>query len=261
MVGQSGQLLPLEMSSEIPQLKVSQVSLAATIGMGFLLEDISFEVLAGERIAIVGPSGAGKTSLLRLLNRLNEASSGKILLENQDIRQIPPTQLRQQVTLVLQEAKLLGMTVQEAISYPLVLRLFPAMQIKERLIYWMERLHIPQDWLNRTEIQLSAGQRQLVAIARALVIQPKILLLDEPTSALDSGRGSYLIQVLTQISQEFGTTILMVNHQLELAEQFSTKVLHLQQGKLMEFTASEKLDWQQLRQTFIELEKQAAEEW
>ncbi|MGA9378068.1 MAG: ATP-binding cassette domain-containing protein [Phormidium sp.] len=261
MLGQSGQLSPLEMTPNIPQLKVSQVSLAATVGMGFLLQDISFEVLAGERIAIVGPSGAGKTSLLRLLNRLNEASSGKILLENQDIREIPPTQLRQQVTLVLQEAKLLGMTVQEAISYPLLLRGFPAAQIKERLIYWMERLHIPEDWQNRTEIQLSAGQRQLVAIARALAIQPKILLLDEPTSALDSGRASYLIQLLTQIAQEFGTTILMVNHQLELAEQFSSKVLHLQQGKLVEFTPTKKLDWKQLRQTFINLEQQAEEEW
>ncbi|MFB2835439.1 ATP-binding cassette domain-containing protein [Floridanema evergladense] len=246
---------------KIPQLKVSQVSLAATVGMGFLLQDISFEVLAGERVAIVGPSGAGKTSLLRLLNRLNEASSGKILLENQDIRQIPPTQLRQQVTLVLQEGKLLGMTVQEAISYPLLLRGFSATQVKERLFYWLERLHIPEDWQNRTEIQLSAGQRQLVAIARALVIQPKILLLDEPTSALDSGRASHLIQILTQIPQEFGTTILMVNHQLELAQQFSTKVLHLQQGKLVDFIASERLDWKQLRQTFIDLERREAEEW
>jgi D-methionine transport system ATP-binding protein len=247
--------------NKTPLLSVSQVSLAATVGMGSLLQDISFEVFAGERIAIVGPSGAGKTSLLRLLNRLNEASSGKIYLENQDIREIPPTQLRQQVTLVLQEAKLLGMTVQEAISYPLLLRGFSASEIKERLIYWLEKLHIPEDWQHRTEIQLSAGQRQLVAIARALVIQPKILLLDEPTSALDSGRASYLIQVLTQIAQEFGTTILMVNHQLELAEDFSTKVLHLQQGKLIEFADSQELDWKQLRQTFIKLEQQVKEEW
>jgi len=246
---------------KVPLLRVSQVSLAATVGLGFLLKDISFEVFSGERVAIVGPSGAGKTSLLRLLNRLNEASSGTILLENQDIRKIPPTQLRQQVNLVFQEPKLLGMTVIDAIAYPLVLRRLPAAEVKQRLGYWMQRLHIPEDWQNRTEVNLSAGQRQLVAIARALVTQPKILLLDEPTSAIDAGRASYLIKVLTQLSQENGTPILMVNHQLELAEQFATKVLRLENGELIEEVAAKQVDWQQLRQKLIQLEQQAEQEW
>lgn len=244
------------------QLRLKQVDLSASVGSHYLLKDISFEVSAGECIAIVGPSGAGKTSLLRLLNRLIEPTSGSIFFENQEYRQIPVVWLRQQVTLVLQESKLLGMTVQEALAYPLVLRHLPQEEIQQRLNYWIEQLSIPSEWLGRTELQLSVGQRQLVAIARALVIQPKILLFDEPTSALDIGRASRLLQVLTQLAQSSQTTILMVNHQLELAQQFCTRVLHLQDGQLIQDVAnSEQMDWAKLRETLIRAEAQASEEW
>lgn len=242
------------------QLRLEQVSLSASVGSHSLLQDISFEVFKGDRVAIVGSSGAGKTSLLRLLNRLSEPTAGSIYLENQDYRQIPVIQLRQQVTLVAQESKLLGMTVQEALAYPLVLRGLPRSQIQQRLSHWMEQLHIPTEWLGRTEVQLSVGQRQLVAIARALVIQPKILLLDEPTSALDAGRASHLLQVLT-LATSSQTTILMVNHQLELAELFSTQVLHLQHGRLIQNSSNLALDWTKLRETLIQAEAEAAEEW
>jgi D-methionine transport system ATP-binding protein len=235
--------------------------LAAPVGSSYLLREISFDALRGSRLALIGPSGSGKTSLLRLLNRLSEPTSGSIYLENQDIRKIPALELRQQVILVLQEANLLGMTVQEAIAYPLVLRRLQPEQIQERLAYWMERLHIPQDWLLRTEVQLSAGQRQLVAIARALVTQPKILLLDEPTSALDAGRASHVLNVLMELAQSQQTTILMANHQLEQAQQFCSRVLQLQQGQLVQDLPASQVDWNQLRETLIELEQLAAQEW
>ncbi|GET39396.1 ABC transporter-like protein [Microseira wollei NIES-4236] len=244
-----------------PQLQVEGVSLAAPVGLSYLLQNISFEVFSGERIAIIGPSGAGKTSLLRLLNRLSEPTKGSIYLEERDIRKIPAIQLRQQVTLLMQEAKLLGMTVREAIAYPLVLRRLEQQQIQERLAYWIEQLRIPQDWLGRTEVQLSAGQRQLVAYARALVIQPKILLLDEPTSALDVGRASFVLNLLQQLQEREQTTILMVNQQLEQAQQFCTRVLRLQQGQLVQDLPATQVDWLQLRATLIELERLAAQEW
>ncbi|MEH2351419.1 MAG: ATP-binding cassette domain-containing protein [Nostoc sp.] len=221
-----------------------------------ILQDISLEVFQSDRIAILGPVGAGKTSLLRLLNRLIEPTSGKIYLENQEYRQIPVIQLRQMLVLVLQESKLLGMTVQQALAYPLVLRGLPKQTIQERISYWTEQLHIPNEWLGRTEVQLSAGQRQLVAIARALLIQPKILLLDEPTSALDAGTASHLMQVLTQLSQTHQTTILMVNHQLELAQMFCTRLLHLQQGHLSANQTVSEIDWIQLRESLIKAETQ-----
>ncbi len=244
------------------QLRLDRVSLSGSVGSHYLLKDISFEVFRSDRIAVVGPSGAGKTSLLRLLNRLSEPTAGSVYLENQDYRQIPVIQLRQQVTLVLQESKLLGMTVQEALAYPLVLRGLPRSQIQQRLGYWIEQLHIPAEWLNRTELQLSVGQRQLVAIARALVIQPKILLLDEPTSALDAGRAFHLVQVLTQLASSSQTTIFMVNHQLELAQMFCTRVLHLEHGQLIQDAPnSSQMDWAKLRETLIQAEDLAAEEW
>ncbi|MDZ8184818.1 MAG: ATP-binding cassette domain-containing protein [Nostoc sp. ChiSLP02] len=229
-----------------------------------ILQDISFEVFqgdgkanaCGERIAIVGTVGAGKSSLLRLINRLVEPTSGKIYLQNQEYRQIPVIELRQMVTLVLQESKLLGMTVGQALAYPLVLRGLSKQIIQERVNYWMEQLHIPSEWLGRTEVQLSAGQRQLVAIARALLIQPKILLLDEPTSALDPGTALHLIQVLIELSQTHQTTILMVNHQIDLAEMFCTRLLHLHQGHLSADKKLSKINWDELRETLIKAQSQ-----
>lgn len=233
------------------------------------MQDISFEVCPGDRSAnacgecltIVGPAGAGKTALLRLINRLEEPSSGKIYLENQEYHQIPVMQLRQEVALVLQESRLLGMTVGQALAYPLVLRGLSKQTIQQRVSHWIEQLQIPSEWLGRTEVQLSTGGRQLVAIARALVIQPKILLLDEPTSALDIGRASHLIEVLIQLADTHHTTIFMVNHQLELAQQFCTRLLHLQQGRLLADQNASEVDWVKLRASLMDAETQAAEEW
>ncbi len=247
------------------QLRLEQVNLFAKLKtqlQGYpILRDISFDVSPGERLAIVGPSGAGKTSLLRLLNRLSEPASGKIYLDNQDYYQIPIIKLRQMVTLVLQEPKLLGMTVQQALAYPLVLRELPKQTIQERVNYWVEQLQIPNDWLERTELQLSAGQRQLVAIARALVIQPQILLLDEPTSNLDIGRATHLMQVLIKLNQTHQTTILMINNQIDLTQVFCTRLLNLQQGSLLFNQTACNIDWVNLRERLLHAETQITEEW
>jgi D-methionine transport system ATP-binding protein len=221
-----------------------------------ILQDISFEVSKGDRIAIVGPSGAGKTHLLRLINRLSEASSGNIYLENQEYHQTPVLQIREHVTLVLQESKLLGMTVKEALAYPLVLRGFPKQTIQQRMSHWIEQLQIPDDWLGRTEVQLSTGQRQLVAIARALVIQPKILLLDEPTSALDASTAFRLLEVLNQLAQSHQTTILLVSHQIELVQNFSTRLFYLQQGRLLLNQKASLVDWINLQERLRQAQAQ-----
>ena len=244
------------------QLSLDKVSLSASMDSQYLLKDVSLEIAKTELICLIGASGAGKTSLLRLLNRLSEPSAGAIYLEGQDYRSIPVVQLRQQIVLVQQESKLLGMTVKEALAYPLSLRGLERLQIQQRILYWSDQLHIPQEWLERTEVQLSVGQRQTVAIARALVTQPKILLLDEPTSALDAGRASQLLQVLTNLAAAGETTIVMVNHQLELAQAFCQRLLYLQQGQLIQDSINNStLDWVKLKDRLVQTEIKAAEDW
>ncbi len=243
------------------QLRLDKVSLSASVGSQYLLKDISFEIAKGDRICLLGASGAGKTSLLRVLNRLSEPSAGTIYFEGQDYRSIPVIQLRQQIVLVQQESKLLGMTVKQALTYPLSLRGLDKAQMQQRILYWSDRLHIPNEWLERTEVQLSVGQRQTVAIARALVTQPKILLLDEPTSALDAGRASQLLQVLTNLAAG-ETTIVMVNHQLELAQTFCQRVLYLQHGQLIQdLPNTPQFDWVGLKNNLVQTEMKAAEDW
>ena len=253
------------LNSTSPQLQLKQVSLLTSMRAGItgtpILTNISFEVFKGDRIAIIGPSGAGKTSLLRLLNRLINPTSGAIYLENQDYQKIPVLPLRRQVMLVPQEAKLLGMTVRQALAYPLTLQELPQRQIQERLQACREQLHIPEEWLERTELELSVGQRQLVAIARALVTQPKILLLDEPTSALDAGLASHVLGVLGDLAHKGKMAILMVNHQLDLAQLFCTRVLYFQEGQLLQDAPVTQIDWKQLRETLVQAEAQAAQDW
>jgi D-methionine transport system ATP-binding protein len=251
----------MEQRSSSAVLQLEGVSIAARVGSAYLLQDISFAVFRGDRACILGPSGAGKTTLLRLLNRLSEPTAGSIIFNHRDFRQIPVRQLRQQIVLVPQEPKLLGMTPQEALAYPLVLQQLPKQEVQQRVEKTRERLRIPQEWLDRDELQLSLGQRQLVAITRALVMQPTILLLDEPTSALDAGRAFQLLEILTQMASSDEITILMVNHQLELAQQFGDHVLYLHDGQLIKDAVATEIDWAKLRQDFIEAQAKAAQEW
>lgn len=249
--------MPDRFSSSSPILQLDQVSLLDPIGLNYLLENISFTVNRGDRISIVGQSGAGKSTILRLLNRLSEPTTGTIYLENKSILEIPVPQLRKRIVLVLQEPKLLGMTIAQALAYPLFLQQLPKGEIQQRIEDCCSQCNIPNEWLERNELQLSLGQRQIVAIARALIMQPQILLLDEPTSALDAGRAESLLAVLATLD----ITILMVNHQLEIAEKFSDRLLYLEKGRLQQDTSANNVNWKELRKTIIEADKKSAQEW
>ncbi len=218
-----------------------------------LLRNISFGVNQGERIAIVGASGSGKTTLLRLLNRLAEPTQGSIQFEGKSFQEIPVTKLRQQILFVAQEPKLFGMTVREALSYPLSLRNLK--DVDRCVDECFERMKIARDWYDRTEQELSTGERQWIAIARGLICQPAILLLDEPTANLDANRSELLLRILAQVD----CTVLAVTHQFDWAEQFSQRVLQLERGQLVADT--NRADWQAIRTAIAQIEIEEAEEW
>ena len=208
-------------------LSVENASLIGSFGQP-ILAPISFEVAAGDRLAIVGPSGAGKTTLLRLLVRLQDPSDGRISLAGEAISTLNPLQLRRKIVLVPQEPRLLGQTVRETSIYPLQLQQLAPSLIQERLDFWRSQMPVPDDWLDREELQLSVGQRQWVSILRGLMMEPQILLLDEPTSALDSDRARHLIATLRAWTERTASAVIMVSHQREWVEAFSDRVLRLE---------------------------------
>jgi D-methionine transport system ATP-binding protein len=244
-----------------PIFSLRGVGLEAGVGKSLILSDLSFNLEPGEITGLVGPSGAGKSSLLRLLNRLQERTAGKLEFQGQPIEQIPVIQLRQQVTLVNQESRLLDMTVQETLQYPLQLRRQSPAEIEARLKTWTERLQIPTDWLERRELELSLGQRQRVAVARAALIQPTALLLDEPTSAQDVGQAERMLGELVNLVRQQQGVLVMANHQLEWVERFCDRILHLQQGRLIDDRPTSEVNWADLRQAIVTAEQLEQEEW
>jgi D-methionine transport system ATP-binding protein len=242
-------------------LQLDRISYTPTNFTQPILTDISFNLAAGECIAIAGIVGAGKSTLLRLINRLNEPSNGQIVLNGENYQTIAPTTLRQRVMLVSQEPKLLGMTVREALAYPLQLQLLGAEEIKQRIVTITEQFQIPTDWFDRTELQLSAGQKQIVAIARGIITQPQVLLLDEPIANLDFVTAERVLTTIANITQSQQIGTISVNHQLELALKFSDRLIYLQDGKLAFDRVSASVDGAELQSHIRAAEQQSTAEW
>lgn len=242
-------------------LEFERVTMLATAGVVEILKEISLAVASGDFVALVGPSGSGKTSLLRLMNRLNEANSGKILFEGEDIRSIPPVSLRRSVALMNQESRLLGMNVREALSYPLRLQGMDASDIAASIDKWTRRLNVPTDWMDRTAVNLSVGQRQRVAIARMLMNEPKLLLLDEPTSSQDVGYSEFLLSFLADWVAQNELAVIMANHQVELLARHVNRLWHLEEGRLIADVMADQVQWERLRSRLMDAEKKAQAEW
>ncbi|MGF1524418.1 MAG: ATP-binding cassette domain-containing protein [Leptolyngbyaceae cyanobacterium] len=242
-------------------LALDQVSSRASLGDRSILDSISLAIDPGEFVALLGPSGAGKTSLLKLLNRLSSFSSGAIQFRDRPIEAQSVLELRRQIVLVGQDCRLLGMTVRDALHYPLRLQAMAETQCRDRVLAWMERLHLPKEWLDRTELELSGGQQQQVAIARALVMEPTLLLLDEPTSAQDVGAATRILSTIQAQVRERQLAVIMSNHQLDLAEQFCDRVLYLDQGRLITDQPASKVDWHALRESILAADAREQEEW
>jgi putative ABC transport system ATP-binding protein len=195
-----------------------------------LVAEATFEVRKAEILAIVGPSGSGKSSLLRLLNRLDEPTEGNVYLDDVDYRQIAPRELRRRVGMVMQRPYLFAGTVLEN------LRFGPRQRGEDLSLAAAEELLAGvglSDFASRDVSNLSGGEAQRVSFARALANSPGVLLLDEPTSALDEDAKREVEAVIQRIGHEQGVACVLVTHDASQAARLAEWVLVLESGRVV----------------------------
>lgn len=198
-------------------------------GSKVLVDDITVTITRGQVLAVIGPSGAGKSSFLRLLNRLDEPSSGTVLLRGRDYRAIPPRELRRSVGMVMQMPYLFPGTVAANVVFGPEQRGRPPgpEQIEELLA------HVGLSGYQQRDVgKLSGGEAQRVSIVRTLANGPEVLLLDEPTSALDEASARGIEDLLHQIIEERRMTCVLVTHNKAQAARIASHVMVLKAGKL-----------------------------
>ena len=199
------------------------------------LADVSFTVEPGEYVAIMGESGSGKTTLLNILAALDRSTAGEVLLGGRSLSAIREKQLaafrRSHLGFVFQDFNLLDtLTISENIALALAINGAPAGEVEPRIREMAEKLNI-RDILDKYPYQVSGGQKQRCACARAIINHPKLLLADEPTGALDSHSAQMLLSTIQSINEQLGATILMVTHDAFTAS-YASRILFLQDGKI-----------------------------
>lgn len=208
--------------------RISIQNLTLTRGKQVVLRDVSLEVREGDLLVIIGPSGSGKSSLLRCLNRLEEIDSGTIALDGQSIAEMPVIELRRKVGMMFQKTAPFEGTVAENIAYGATL-LGESLD-RERIKALMGLASLEADLLDKPADQLSGGQEQRLGIARALANQPSILLLDEPTSSLDPIATHNIEESLLRLQERMNLTMIWVSHSIEQARRIGKRVLLLDAG-------------------------------
>ena len=208
---------------------LSAQHLSRTVQGRAIVDDVSFELRAGEVLALVGPSGAGKSSLLRLLDRLDEPTGGTVLLDGRDYRELPPRELRRRVGMIMQLPALFPGTVADN------LRFGPRQRGAELADAAVEALladvGLP-GFGARDAARLSGGEAQRVAIARAVANEPAVLLLDEPTSALDEGAKRDVERLIARVVAARRLTCVVITHDLAQAARVAARALVLRAGRV-----------------------------
>lgn len=204
--------------------------LSRRVGPRTLVDDVNVQIARGEIVAVVGPSGAGKSSFLRLLNRLDEPTSGAVLLNGTDCRSMAPQELRRRVGMVMQTAYLFPGTVAANIAFGPQQRgeALP----REEIAALLARVGLA-GFADRDIGHLSGGEAQRVALARTLANAPEVLLLDEPTSALDEALVRGVEELILGIVHERRMTCIIVTHNRAQAERLADRTMVMEKGRLV----------------------------
>lgn len=199
------------------------------------LRGVSLKIARGEFVSIVGPSGSGKSTLMHLIGCLDIPSSGKVLFEGQDISTFDESELAeirgQKIGFIFQNFNLItSLTAQENVELPLVFQDVPDKERKTRAQKLLEKMGLGTR-MNHKPQEMSGGEQQRVAVARALVVEPSLILADEPTGNLDSHTSAEIMHLLKQLHERENKTIVLVTHEPGYAD-FADRKIHLRDGML-----------------------------
>ena len=201
-----------------------------------VLKGVNEHIEKGEKVVIIGPSGSGKSTFLRCLNLLEEPTSGDIIFEGQNItsKETDINVVRRLMGMVFQQFNLFPhLTVRENIKLaPVKLKIMTDEEADKRAMQLLERVGLP-DKADSYPIQLSGGQQQRIAIARALAMNPDVMLFDEPTSALDPEMVGEVLEIMKELADE-GMTMVVVTHEMGFAREVGTRVLFMDGGNIVE---------------------------
>ncbi|NMF26421.1 ABC transporter ATP-binding protein [Olsenella umbonata] len=223
--------------SETTDIAIEYRDVTKAYGEKTVLSHFDLRVQKGEFLTIVGSSGCGKTTALKMVNRLIEPTSGDVLVGGRNVRDVDAIELRRSIGYAIQGSVLFPhMTVEENVSYvPNLLNRRDRARTERAVSKWMDIVGLPQDMLDRYPAELSGGQQQRVGIARALAASPDTLLMDEPFGAVDEITRGQLQTEIARIHRECGITIMFVTHDIGEALRLGTRVLVLDAGRIQQY--------------------------
>ena len=202
------------------------------------VEDVSFSVFKGDSVAIVGESGSGKTTIAKIINGLEYPDSGEILINNCPINKIDLFERARLIQPIFQDPYSTlnpNHTIGYVISRPLIIqKRFSSKEIYQNAIKMLKLVELPDTFFYRFPNQLSGGQRQRVSIARALILEPQLLICDEPTSALDVTIQDQILDLLENLKKKLSITIIIISHDISVVKYLSNRILVIKDGKIVE---------------------------